>query len=69
MGGRGSFRLRMIADLILIGLLVFGAPVALAPTSRSWPTLLTAFAALFVAIGFWFDFMRTLQRFRKLRTH
>ncbi len=69
MGGRGSFKLRMIGDLILIGRLVFVAPVAHAPMSRNWPTLLMAFAALFVAIGCWYDFLRTLQRFRKLRTY
>jgi len=69
MDSRASLKLRMIADAIMV--LGFGgaAPAALSTIGRNWPTLLMAFAVFFIAIGFWYDFMRTLQRFRKLRTN
>jgi len=69
MEGRLSLSLRMIADGVMI--LGFGgvAPAALSSINQSWSTLLTAFVLFLFAMGFWYDFMRTLQRFRKLRAN
>jgi hypothetical protein len=68
MEGRISLKLRMIADAIMV--LGFGAvaPAALSLIGRNWRILLMEFATFLVAAGFCYDFFRTRQRFRKLRT-
>jgi hypothetical protein len=58
----------MIADLVLVGVFAFVAPVVLAPISRNRPAMLMAVTAFLLAVGFLLDGLRTLQRFRKLRT-
>jgi len=58
----------MIADVIMAFGFGIVAPIALAPSSRNWQTMLMTFAVFLLTAGFWIDLMRTARRFRKLRT-
>ncbi|MFZ0339311.1 MAG: hypothetical protein WAL45_14850 [Terracidiphilus sp.] len=66
MDGRNSLKLRMTADVIMAFGFGIVAPIALAPSSRNWQTMLMTFAVFTVTAGFWYDLMRTIRQFRKL---
>jgi hypothetical protein len=59
------YRLRMIADFILVGAFGFAAPVLLAPIGRNWGAGLAGIATFAICIGFLWDGLRMVQRQRR----